>query len=883
MYEQVFNLNSRPFTSSPYVKHYYPAEAIEQSLQQCKMTIDRGSGPVVVVGDHGTGKSLLLAMLEDQYRTQYRVVNISVAFMRGRADLLQNILFELKLNYRGLDESEMRLELLEFFKSDPSGNGGVLLLVDDAQKLSRETIEELLVFSNCVVDGQPRVRLVLAGSRGLEERLADASLEAFNQRIAGRCFLTCLSGEEIESYVKAHLTRSGGDPAALFAEDAYRAIREVSEGRPRYINQVCDHAMIFSATRGETPVTDSMVREAWFDIQQLPGSVAPSGSGASSSDTPIVSQTSTVEGSDGWTVLEFGDLSAEASEENSESEGAIALEIVEAPDDSAADVPEEFSQAESTTYEEQSVEEFVVTEVEEPQEPASIPVEMNTADESADIAATAVPEAFGGAAILASAMAGFGVSLETEPAQETAFVQETEPVQEPASTQESESTEQEILVAGPPPADDDFPTVSEDADVSSLTTTFETQPTVVATDPFADDEFENEEVLTDAYSPFVAQQNQRSLDVTSDLLQNLTPADQVSPEPSSDEVADAAAEEESFPTSESALQPPEPVRQPIRPSYDRRDYQETREESAWLGIDSLSDDFDVNHEAASIVPQDETGAISMEVPFSPESIDVNPGLEFVPLDPDAPAVEAASVEESQPEPLFESQPEPQVEPQSEKVDPGFHEQASNPDDPEIRQQALDIIRSLGVDVGRETVSHETPAASIEVQQETNAIEDTILRSIQAREATVETPVDQPAPVLMPEIERIQQSLQAAQSAHGLAEIPVSNPVPVQVSGEDPLEADQQVLEEINAQSEMLSEVQADDSMTLQYPQQPNAGQDDRDILEVQQEFPVQASTEPASEAELPEWSQQEPSQGEAARVDYHQLFDQLRNIQTPEQ
>ena len=141
MYEQAFNLTSRPFTSMHYVKHYFPAKAIHETLQTCKMMVERGAGPVVVVGDHGTGKTLLLAKLEEMFKTQLRVINISATVVRGREDMLQNILYQLQLNYRGLGENEMRLDLIDYLRKDEST--GILLLIDNAQKLNPEAIEEV--------------------------------------------------------------------------------------------------------------------------------------------------------------------------------------------------------------------------------------------------------------------------------------------------------------------------------------------------------------------------------------------------------------------------------------------------------------------------------------------------------------------------------------------------------------------------------------------------------------------------------------------------------------------------------------------------------------------------------------------------------------------
>ena len=112
MYEQVFNLNARPFTSAPYVKHYFPGESIHNALSQIKLCIERASGPSVVIGATGTGKSLLLAMLERQYYEELTVINLSCAKLTERKELLQTVLFELGLPFRDMAESELRLSLI---------------------------------------------------------------------------------------------------------------------------------------------------------------------------------------------------------------------------------------------------------------------------------------------------------------------------------------------------------------------------------------------------------------------------------------------------------------------------------------------------------------------------------------------------------------------------------------------------------------------------------------------------------------------------------------------------------------------------------------------------------------------------------------------------
>ena len=769
MYEQVFNLTSRPFTSTHYVKHYFAAKAIEESLQQSLMLIDRGSGPVVVIGDHGTGKTLLLAILEESFKSNLRVVNISASLIRSREDLLQNILFQLQMNYRGLSEAEMRLDMIEMLKSEQSKD--ILLMIDDAQKLTPESIEEAQTLADYVRETKPCIRLLLAGSQGLEERLADNRLVSFNQRIAGRFFLSCLNREEVEAYVRAHVERASGDPDKLFDPECYRAIHEVSEGRARYINQVCDHAMIFAATRGAVPITDSLIREAWYDIQKLPGAIAPSGSGGMS-DPSLVSQDVETD-ADGWTVLEFGELSdSEDASDEQPAEREVAATLTE-EEFASTQVQEEPATAQSDTGNIPG-HSFSVNADGEMQ---TTPLESKT--EEPEEAESDTPSNVGGAAILASALAGFGVLVhgsndsdeENEAQSETEAQPEAEaaPEAEPEAQQAVETTEESPAApAMRQVAETTFtPPETEAAAEKDATETFE--------DPFASEEFDNEEVLTDAYSPFVAQQNQRSLEVTSEQLQNLTPGDSVQWNESEPEAKQD--EEESFPTFESAMEAPEPVREPIKPELEARESLETREESDVLGEDSLSEEFLLHRKSAMLSDAEPEPATEPTAAVDVTPIEANPGSGFVPLDPNAasvldslaPKAETPStpVPAPAPAPVADVAPVADAAPVA-KTNSKFHEQAPSPEDPEIRRQAEEIIRSLNTNSSETAlgVTPEIPAPPETIQQETSAIEQTIQRSFEQQPKAAVEPEPAAPPVVIPDLGNIQSALRKAQDEHG---------------------------------------------------------------------------------------------------------------------
>ena len=301
MYEQVFNFNSRPFTSTPYVKHYFPASAMNQAFGQASICIERGSGPVVAIGDIGTGKSLLLAKLESEYQTKLQVVNLVCSGVNSRREFLQNILFQIGKPFNMDSETELRFAVIESAQPTSAFPDGLLLLVDDAETLSADVFDEMRALSNIVVDGSPQVRLVLAGRKSLEELLADPALASFSQRIASRVFLNNLTRDETAAYVVEHVNRVGGDGQAMFPTETAAKLHELTDGCPRLINQVCDFSLILAGTRGTATVSAPLIEEAWNDVQSLP---MGSGSGLSSAAAKSTEATEESE----WTLIEFGQL-----------------------------------------------------------------------------------------------------------------------------------------------------------------------------------------------------------------------------------------------------------------------------------------------------------------------------------------------------------------------------------------------------------------------------------------------------------------------------------------------------------------------------------------------------------------------------------------------
>ena len=177
MYQDFFQLAERPFKSNPCAHDYFPSQDGEQALQLCRLAIEEASGPAVVIGGTGTGKSMVLSVIADQYRERFALVRLTTNSLRSPADLLQNILFELNCPYRGMLEGEMRLALMEYLNRESTRPEGILILCDEADTLNEEILNEFKSILNYVCEGQPRVRLILAGGPRLEETLTLPALD----------------------------------------------------------------------------------------------------------------------------------------------------------------------------------------------------------------------------------------------------------------------------------------------------------------------------------------------------------------------------------------------------------------------------------------------------------------------------------------------------------------------------------------------------------------------------------------------------------------------------------------------------------------------------------------------------------------------------------
>ena len=263
MYENFYGLKEKPFQITPNPKYLYLSPVHESALTYLEYGLMENVGFILLTGDIGTGKTTLVRYLLDQFGSEKE---IAVIFNTNITpdELLCLILQSFDLKPKDGNKTK-NLEIFHEFLIDRySKNKQVLLIIDEAQNLSDEVLEEVRMFSNLQSDDQNLLQIMLVGQPELKNRLQQPGHNPFAQRIAVNFFLSGLTDKETQSYIAYRLEKVGGNPD-IFSPEAIKLIYQTSRGIPRTINLLCDTALVYGfGYELETidfPVIEQVIRD----------------------------------------------------------------------------------------------------------------------------------------------------------------------------------------------------------------------------------------------------------------------------------------------------------------------------------------------------------------------------------------------------------------------------------------------------------------------------------------------------------------------------------------------------------------------------------------------------------------------------------------------
>ena len=270
MYKAFFGLTESPFSISPNPKFLYMSERHTEALAHLNYGLREGGGFVLLTGEVGTGKTTVSRCLRQQLPDDTDLALVVNPTLTER-ELLASICDEFKLSY-GTEAGIKELFdcLRHYLLANRQAGRKTLLLIDEAQHLSAEVLEQLRLLTNLETDEAKLLQVVLIGQPELQQLLRQPLLRQLAQRITARYHLLPLSCEDVDAYVRFRL-QVAGCVQPIFTPRAIRALHRLSGGIPRIINLIAERALLGAYAEGEGKISDSIVVQAAYDalgIQQ---------------------------------------------------------------------------------------------------------------------------------------------------------------------------------------------------------------------------------------------------------------------------------------------------------------------------------------------------------------------------------------------------------------------------------------------------------------------------------------------------------------------------------------------------------------------------------------------------------------------------------------
>jgi len=278
MYKKFFNLTRNPFDLTPDPTCFVPTRRHNEALAALYYGVRRHKGFVVVTGEVGTGKTLLLRCLLRLLKESKEVAYAYLFNSRlSPIEFLQYILSDFGLPASGKNKSELLLDLGQFLISRGAKKQTTVLIIDEAHHMSAEILEEVRLLSNLETTDDKLLQILLVGQPELEDKLDSVGLRQLKQRIALRAYLGALDAEETRGYIEQRLQIAGAGtlPTALFSAATIEKVYRHSRGIPRLINTICENALITAYARqlhSVTPVIiEDVAKEFRLDVVTSPG------------------------------------------------------------------------------------------------------------------------------------------------------------------------------------------------------------------------------------------------------------------------------------------------------------------------------------------------------------------------------------------------------------------------------------------------------------------------------------------------------------------------------------------------------------------------------------------------------------------------------------
>ena len=269
MYQGFYGLTEMPFNITPDPKFLYLSPTHQEALQHLKYGLDERKGFIALVGEVGCGKTTLCRRLLNELDHARWDTALILNPRIGETEMLRAILTELGETPAAVGHHDLVAQLQHALLRRIEAGRDIALIIDEAQNLSFEVLEQIRLISNLETDQQKLLQIVLMGQPELKDILALPELRQLRQRILVHYELNPLTRDDLEHYIRHRLALAGSQGRPYFTRAAVRRIHRFSGGGPRIINNLCDKALLAGYIRESDEITYWDVRRAVRDVRRL--------------------------------------------------------------------------------------------------------------------------------------------------------------------------------------------------------------------------------------------------------------------------------------------------------------------------------------------------------------------------------------------------------------------------------------------------------------------------------------------------------------------------------------------------------------------------------------------------------------------------------------
>ncbi len=285
MYLKHFHLREEPFATTPDPRFLYKSPVHQVALERITTSVASRRGINAIIGEPGLGKSMLIRTLLKGFNSMVQFAWVFNTTMNSR-ELIRYICRDFGFKPKGEDLGDLLIELYSFLIREYEQGRFSVLIIDEAQNLKPEVLEEIRQLSNLETASQKLLQVILSGQPQLDLYLNDPALVQLKQRISLKATLHRLDESDSAAYVQHRLKVAGARKQEIFTPAALQQIFAISDGVPRLINQVCDNALMAAAAQKVKQIDAALILELVQENQVMAAPPEPAAALAASAMAP---------------------------------------------------------------------------------------------------------------------------------------------------------------------------------------------------------------------------------------------------------------------------------------------------------------------------------------------------------------------------------------------------------------------------------------------------------------------------------------------------------------------------------------------------------------------------------------------------------------------